>query len=200
MKAGKGKYILGSIFFAVVTLYLVHPFALGAIGRHLVVAEDPIKPADAIVVVGRDKQGQRIEYAANLFKQGVGGHLIISSRQIGWRTNEAEIMQRHARALGVPGDAILIDRDGTTPTVQAEHTKEVMVRQHLRSAILVSSSHHSAQVADAFKTVLNPVGISIKSAPVANQYFDPSAWWTTRKGAKIVFNEYWERLWSDMED
>ena len=200
MKAGKGKYIIGSIFLAVVTLYLVHPFALGAIGRHLVVAEDPIKPADAIVVVGRDKQGQRIEYAADLFKQGVGRHFIISSRQIGWRTNEAEIMQVHARALGVPEDAILIDREGTTPTVQAEHTKEVMVGKHLRSAILVSSSHHSAQVADAFKTVLNPVGISIKSAPVANQYFDPSSWWTTRKGAKTVFKEYWQWVWNSEEE
>jgi hypothetical protein len=70
MKAGKGKYILGSILFAVVTLYLVHPFALGAIGRHLV-AEEPLKSADAIVVIGWDKKGDRVEHAVKLFRQGL---------------------------------------------------------------------------------------------------------------------------------
>src|SRR5947209_3782141 len=126
MKAGKGKYILGSIFFAVVTLYLVHPFALGAIGRHLVVAEDPIKPADAIVVIGWDKKGDRVEHAAKLFRQGLGKRLIISGQQIRWRTNSADIMKQHAVVLGIPQEAILIDRDGTTPTVQAEHVSDLM--------------------------------------------------------------------------
>src|SRR5437879_10949183 len=126
MKTGKGKYILGSILFAVVTLFLVYPFALGAIGRHLVVAEEPIKSADAIVVIGRDKTGERVEHAVKLFRQGLGKRLIISGRQIRWRTNSADIMKQHAVALGIPQEAILIDRDGTTPTVQAEHVSDLM--------------------------------------------------------------------------
>src|SRR5437773_5970376 len=96
MKEGQGKYILGSILFAVVILYLVHPFALGAIGRHLVVAEEPIKSADAIVVIGRDKTGDRVKHAVTLFKQGLGKYLVISGRDIGWNTNEADIMKAHA--------------------------------------------------------------------------------------------------------
>src|SRR5437879_1754378 len=119
MKAGKGKYILGSILIAVVTLYLVHPFALGAIGRHLVVAEEPIKSADAIVVIGRDKTGERIEHAVTLFKQGLGKYLIISGRDIGWETNGADLMKQHALSLGIRDEAILVDRNGITPSVQA---------------------------------------------------------------------------------
>src|SRR5437899_6709399 len=150
MKAGKGKYILGSIFFAVVTLYLVHPFALGAIGRHLVVAEEPIKSADAIVVIGRDKTGERVEQAVRLFKQGLGKYLVISGRDIGWNTNEADMMKAHAIDLGVPTTLILTDRNGSTPEEQAEHVKDLLQLARLKSAVLVTSAHHSSRAKEAF--------------------------------------------------
>jgi len=199
MNAGRGKYILGSIFFAVVTLYLVHPFALGAIGRHLVVAEEPIKSADAIVVIGRDKTGERVEHAVRLFKQGSGKYLIISGRDIGWNTNEADIMKAHAIDLGVPATLILTDRNGSTPEEQAKHVKDLLLTTRLQSAILVTSSYHSSRAKEAFSHKFSLSQLSVVSAPVQG-LFDPNSWWTTRKGAKIVFREYWQKLWSDMEE
>jgi len=198
MKAGKGKYVLGSILIAVVTFYLVHPFALGAIGRHLV-AEEAFKSADAIVVIGRDKTGERVEHAVRLFKQGLGKYLIISGRDIGWNTNEADMMKAHAINLGVPATLILTDRNGSTPEEQAEHVKDLLQLARLKSAVLVTSAHHSSRAKEAFSHAFSSLQLSVISAPV-QPLFDPNSWWTTRKGVKIVFEEYWEWLWSDMEE
>jgi len=180
------------------TLYLAHPVLLGAIGQYLV-AEDILRPADAIIVIGRDKQGERVERAVELFRQGLGRQLILSGQQIRWRTNSADIMKHHAAVLGVPQEAILIDRDGTTPTVQAEHVRELMAQAGLKSAILVTHSYHSARAIEAFQTVLAQAGMAVMSAPVATTSFDPRAWWTTRKGAKAVFEEYWQWAWGASE-
>ena len=198
MNAGKGKYILWSIFVAVVTLYLVYPSALRAIGLYLV-AEEPIKPADAIVVTGWEKTGDRVKQAVKLFRQGLGKRLIISGQQIGWRTNSADIMKQHAVVLGIPQEAILIDRDGTTPTVQAEHVHKVMEEKGLKSAILVTSSYRSARSLDAFRSVLTPVGISVISSPSPTLNFDPGAWWMSRKSSKTLFIGYWDWIWDAEE-
>ena len=198
MKAGKGKYVLGVILVAVVTLYLVHPFALRAIGQHLV-AEEPITSADAIVVIGHDKTGERVEHAVKLFRQGLGKSLIISGQQVRWRTNSADIMKQHALALGIPQEAILIDRDGTTPTLQAEHVHKVMEDKGLKSAILVTSSYRSARSLDEFMSALTPAGISVISSPSPTHYFDPGAWWMSRKGSKTLFIGYWDWIWDSEE-
>ncbi len=198
MNAGQGKYISGSIFFAVVTVFLVYPFALRAIGQHLV-EEEPIKSADAIVVIARDKTGERVEQAVSLFKQGLGKYLIISGRDIGWHTNEADMMKAHAINLGVPPTLILTDRNGSTLEEQAQHVKDLLLIARLKSAILVTSAYHSSRAKEAFSHEFSLSRLSVVSAPVQG-LFDPNSWWTTRKGAKIVFKEYWERLWSDMEE
>src|SRR5260370_44174 len=103
MNAGQRKYILGSIFFAVVTLYLVYPFTLRAIVEYLVI-EEPI-----------------------------------------------------------------------------------------------NSAYNSSRAKEAFSQAFSSTQLSVVSAPV-QRLFDPNSWWTTRKGAKIVFKEYWEWLWNGMEE
>lgn len=190
--------ILFVIFVVSLILYFAHPVVLSEIGQYLI-AEDSIQPADAIIVIGRDKKGERVEHAVKLFRQGLGKQLIISSCQIAWQTNELDIMKQQVLTLGVPREAMLIDRDGTTPTVQAEHASDLMVRTGLKSAILVSSSYHSARAIKAFRSVMSLSGIKVASAPVATTIFDPGAWWKSRKGAKTVFKEYWEWVWDDME-
>jgi uncharacterized SAM-binding protein YcdF (DUF218 family) len=198
MKAGKGKYVLGSILVAVVTLYLVYAFALRAIGQHLI-AEEPIKSADVIVVIGHDKTGERVEHAVRLFKQGLGKYLIISGQNILWKTNSADFMKQHALTLGIRDEVILVDRNGKTLSVQAEHVRTVMEDKRLKSAILVTSSYRSARSLDAFMSALTPAGISVISSPPPTIDFDPGVWWMSRKGSKTLFIGYWDWIWDAEE-
>jgi uncharacterized SAM-binding protein YcdF (DUF218 family) len=153
------------------------------------------QPADAIIIIGLDKAGERVKHAENLFRQGFGKYLIITSGEIGWRTNAADIMKQHAMILGVPQEAILVDRNGAELLVKAQHVRDLMAEKGLKRAILVTSFYNSARAINAFRSVLDPAGIMVFSNPVQTSGFDPDNWWTSRKAAKIVLAEYFNWAW-----
>ena len=175
-------------------LFLGHSILLRSIAQFLV-AQDAPQPADAIILIGRDKTGGRVEHAVDLFRQGMGKYLIIAGWNIGWRTNSADIMKQHVMALGVPLEAILVDREGIELADKAHHVRELMQKESLKRAILVTSMYNSARAMIVFRSVLSPVGITVISNPTQASGFDPANWWRSRKGAKIVVSEYLQRAW-----
>ena len=54
--------LLGIFLATILTLYFAHPLLLGAVGDYLVV-QDALQPADAIIVLGPDRTGERVEHA-----------------------------------------------------------------------------------------------------------------------------------------
>jgi uncharacterized SAM-binding protein YcdF (DUF218 family) len=108
-------------------------------------------------------------------------------------------MKQHALTLGIRGEVILVDRNGTTLSVQAKHVRKVMEDKGLKSAILVTSSYRSARSLEAFRSELTPTGISVISSPSLTLDFDLGAWWMSRKGSKTLFIGYWDWIWDSEE-
>jgi len=176
-------------------------FGLGAMGRALIVA-DPLHPADAILVLGGEtREGDRVQHAVNLYRQGLAPWLVLSGTPMGFQTHEAEVMQRHAEFLGVPTSRILAVKH------HAESTREEagVVVPRLRDkgfhdVILVTSNYHTGRAKRIFEKAAGPDGPTFRASPAEDGYFDPDGWWTRRKDAKTFVYESMKTVWTAIED
>jgi uncharacterized SAM-binding protein YcdF (DUF218 family) len=82
--------------------------------------DPPPAPADAIVVLGnRPSLGddgeiapelrRRVERGVELYRQGLAPRLVLTGGPAGDGVVEAEVAARHARALGVPASALVLE-------------------------------------------------------------------------------------------
>jgi len=175
-------------------------FGLDAAGRALIV-EDPLHPADAILVLAGDtREGDRVRHAASLYKRGLAPLLVLSGTPVGFRTHEADIMQRHTEFLGVPADHILaVKHDSESTREEAGVIVTVLQRRGVKETILVTSSYHTGRAKRIFVKAAGPSGPRFLASPVDDGYFNPDGWWTRRKDAKTFVYEAIKTVWSTIE-
>ena len=176
--------------------YLAYPWCLTALGRALI-AEDPLHQADAILVLGGEtRKGDRVRHAAGLYQRGLAPLLVLSGTPIGFRTHEAEIMQRHAESLGVPADRILVVKhDSDSTREETEVVVPVLQSRGLKEVILVTSNFHTARAKRIFEKVAGPEGPRFLASPVRDGMFEPEGWWTRRRDAKTFVFEATKTAW-----
>ena len=176
--------------------YLFHPIYLSALGRALIVDDSPQK-GDAILVLGGEtRKGDRVRHAAGLYQRGLAPLLVLSGTPIGFRTHEAEIMQRHAESLGVPADRILVVKhDSDSTREETEVVVPVLQSRGLKEVILVTSNFHTARAKRIFEKVAGPEGPRFLASPVRDGMFEPEGWWTRRRDAKTFVFEATKTAW-----
>jgi uncharacterized SAM-binding protein YcdF (DUF218 family) len=176
------------------------PPALDAVGRALI-ADDPLHPADAILVLsGESREGDRVQRAVALYKQGLAPLLVLSGAPAGFRTHEAEIMQRHAEYLGVPSDHILtVKHNADSTKEEAEAVVPILKAKGLQEVILVTSNYHTGRAKRIFAKAAGPVGPRFWASPTDDGLFNPDGWWMRRRHAKTFFFEATKTIWSAIE-
>lgn len=126
--------------------------------RYLPLAQIPRAPV--IVVLGGgsrspdfprptaelNEAGDRLLYAAWLYKQGAAPHLLLSGGRAVWlgsgRVDEAEVMAQVLEMMGVPRAALWIE-DGSRNTYEnAGETRRVLAERGITEIILVTSAMH----------------------------------------------------------
>jgi uncharacterized SAM-binding protein YcdF (DUF218 family) len=176
------------------------PPALNAVGRTLI-ADDPLHPADAILVLsGESREGDRVQRAVDLYKQGLAPLLVLSGAPAGFRTHETEITQRHAEYLGVPSDHILtVKHDADSTKEEAEAVVPILKAKGLQEVILVTSNYHTGRAKRIFAKAAGPVGPRFWASPTDDGLFNPDGWWMRRRHAKTFFFEATKTIWSVIE-
>lgn len=187
----------GILVLAVLTVSL----GLEAAGRALI-TEDPLRPADAILVLGGEtRKGDRVMHAAGLYQGGLAPLLVLSGTPIGFRTHEAEVMQRHAESLGVPADRILtVMHDADSTREEAGVVVPFLQSRGLKEVILVTSNYHTGRAKRIFEKVAGPAGPRFLASPVRDGMFDPNGWWLRRRDAKTFTFEAIKTVWTAIED
>ena len=195
---GGKRLIWGALI--LLAMVLAAPVGLEALGRALI-ADDPLHPADAILVLsGESREGDRVQHAVDLYKQGLAPLLVLSGTPAGFRTHETEIMQRHAEYLGVPPGRILaVKHDSDSTKEEAEAVVPVLQRRGVKEVILVTSNYHTARAKRIFAKAAGPAGPRFLAFPVDDGLFDPDGWWTRRRYAKTFFYEAIRTVWSAVE-
>ena len=177
-------------------LYFFHPVYLTALGRTLI-AEDPLQKADAILVLGGEtRQGDRVAHAVKLYQRGLAPLLVLSGTPAGFRTHEAEIMQRHAEFLGVPAERILAVKHASDSTrEEADVVVPVLKSKGLKEVILVTSNYHTARAKRIFTKAAGPSGPTFLASPVNEDNFELEGWWKKRRHAKTFVYEAIKTVW-----
>src|SRR3989339_1596788 len=93
------RRILTILAVFLLVVYLSYPFILESAARFLIVA-DPLKKADAIVVVSGDSNGERIRQGAELYRQGLGKYFMVSGGDVYWEGTFGEFIRKKANAPG----------------------------------------------------------------------------------------------------
>jgi len=176
--------------------YLSHPIYLSAVGRALIV-EDELHPADAILVLGGEtRQGDRVAHAVKLYKRGLAPLLVVSGTPMGFRTHEAEVMQRHAEFLGVPAERILaVKHNADSTREEADVVVPVLRSKGFKEVILVTSNYHTARAKRIFTKAAGSAGPTFLTSPVHDGNFEPEGWWMTRRHAKTFVYESIKTVW-----
>ncbi len=185
------KKLIGLIVLVAVLLgaYYSYPSFLEGAARFLIV-RDRLEPADVIVVLAGDDNGERVEEAVKVYRKGYSQKLLLSGGPLAWNLTAAQWMRKHARTLGIPSTAILTQDRSRSTLEDVILCLPILKKYGFRSLILVTSPTHSRRAKRVFEKVCAGEGIKIISWPAQKSKFKLSRWWTRHEDTQLVIWEY----------
>jgi len=179
--------------FAVVAIRPVREPVLRAVGRALVVDNQPAASAD-VIVLSIDSDGAGALEAADLVKSGVSRRVAVVDGPPSTEANEfarrglpyedpAARQIRQLKLLGVT-DIEEISRVSGTES-EGQILPQWSDEHHLRSIVVVATKDHSRRLQRVLDRGMkgHPAHVILLAARYSN--FDPDRWWETRGGVRI---------------
>ena len=141
------------------------------ISKPLLLPEEKLVPAQAIVVLGYgppiDKQGKpspellrRVKKGAELYQAGLAPFLIMTGGNTYKDYYESAVMKEIAVGMGVPGEAVLEEREAMDTIGNARYTAKLMRERGWQSCIIVSSPYHLQRA----KRLFEAAGLRVQTA------------------------------------
>ncbi len=136
------------------------------------------RPADAIVVFaggvgesGRAGQGyeERVLQAVALYERGLAPRIIFSSG-LTFLLREADVMKALAVSLGVPEEAILLEREAASTVQNVAHTRAMLRAHDWKTILLVSSPYHMRRADLVWRKQAPEVTVIKTPVPVSGFY------------------------------
>jgi len=139
-----------------------------------------VPTADVIVVLGGGTEpaiyprsgveinsaGDRVLYAAQLYKQGKAGHLLLSGAEIDWLSDStsspAQDMATILKSIGVPEDALWLETRSLNTYENALYAKQFLQEKGIHKILLVTSAMHMPRAMAVFQKQ----GLEVIPAPV----------------------------------
>jgi uncharacterized SAM-binding protein YcdF (DUF218 family) len=181
--------------------YRILLLLLGIVGIGLpfmatpLIAQDPLHPADAIVVIGGDHKPDRVAHAVQLYEQGYAPIVILSAGNVVWEGGEqmaeAEVLRRQAIALGLPPEVILMEAESQNTRENALFTRQLSEAHKFKSLLLVTSTYHSRRARHIFLGVFSPDSTITISTQPAPPPFCSQCWLFFPDYTQTVFYEYY---------
>jgi uncharacterized SAM-binding protein YcdF (DUF218 family) len=158
--------------------------------------EDPLRPADLIVVLSGSIP-DRPRYAAELYHRRFAPRVLCASSQVpellaaaGRPMTQAEISAAVLRAQAVPDRAILVVNRSTSTYEELALVRDAMRAHGWKRVILVSSPTHLRRIRITWER-LNPRGglvAILRATPYSS--FHRDTWWRYERDLIAVQNEY----------
>lgn len=177
------------------------PLALFPFLGRLLVAEDPLQPADAIVVLAGSRVDRWLE-AVDLRADGFAASIVLSRGQResgedvlarrGIRLPDAADLARGAMIeLGVPAEAVTyLPEEPDSTAGEAAIVRRLADASGWRRIIVVTSKQHTRRARLAFRRELDGSGIEPIVRASRYDVADPPRWWRTRRGLRETLFEW----------
>src|ERR1017187_695178 len=188
LRLGAGLLLL------VLAAYFTRSLWLGALGRALVEDDGPAK-ADAVVVLGGDVWGARIETAARLVRAGFAPVVLISGVPVAYGVNEGDLAIPYIVRKGYPAEwFVALRNEGMSTREESFVLLRELRRRQVHSVILVTSDFHTARAARTFRASERALGyrLEMRVVPAPDRYFHAGSWRRNREGRKTALGE-WEK-------
>jgi len=183
----KNKLLLFLLVILLLPLFF-YSLILNNLANSLIV-RDKLLPADCIVVLAGDANGERVTQGVKLFNFGLSKKIMMSGGQLAWRLTAADWMQKQALFMGVPASAIITENQSASTRENALLTLPILKAQGVKSIILVTSPYHSYRAKKVFEKVFIPAGISVVSCPATQSDFKAKDWWKRHEDTQYVVHE-----------
>jgi uncharacterized SAM-binding protein YcdF (DUF218 family) len=187
---------------AVVLTPAVRTSLLRSIGRVLVV-DDPIGPAD-VIVVAVDAGGAGTLEAADLVRRGIAPRVGIFAEPPNPASREflrrglphEEAAARSARQLKSLGVNTIEQIPGSVEGTEAEGQvlREWSAQRRFQSVIVVSNADHSRRLRRVLRRSMRDHDVQVRVRAARYSTFDPDRWWETRGGVRTQIVEFQKLL------
>jgi uncharacterized SAM-binding protein YcdF (DUF218 family) len=166
---------------------------------HYLIVDDPLQPADAIIVL--DGGAERWLEGVELYREKVAPQIVLSPgmdrpaetrvRQMGIRYPvRVELAQDAMVQLGVPPSAIYILPKPVDNTAdEASETKAAAVSRGWKHLVVVTSKYHTRRTLFAFQREFRGTGIHIQVHGSRYDRVTPDGWWRSRSDLRYVVSE-----------
>jgi uncharacterized SAM-binding protein YcdF (DUF218 family) len=170
-------------------LYILRHPLMRLAGQQWVVNEPAIQ-ADVILVLGDDNYaGDRAAHAAELYRAGLAPQVVASGRLLRPYAGIAEMIERDLESRGVPAASIVeFSHRAANTREEAEALRGLVVSRGWKRVLVVTSDYHARRARFIFDHVFPP-GVTVRVSAAHDTEFDPSHWWETRLGQKILLSE-----------
>lgn len=129
-----------------------------------------VASSDAIVVLSAsllsdktltDESLRRALHGIRLYQRGLAPLIVLSGRERVSPPTEAEIRAKLARDMGIPADAILLEKAANTTREESMRIGELLLSRNARRILLVTESLHMRRA----KLVFERAGFQVLPAP-----------------------------------
>lgn len=128
-----------NIKIAIPLLVILGLIVIAVLVESFIVEEsDTPEDSDVIVILGGGDQG-RVQKAAELYKSGYAGKVLITPAGDRYNSEELTSIARH---YGVDEEDVIADTESTSTYSNAQETIEIMEDKDFESAIIVTSDYH----------------------------------------------------------
>jgi uncharacterized SAM-binding protein YcdF (DUF218 family) len=156
----------------------------------LVSGEPPVA-SDLMVVLGGGS-GERLETGLQLYRAGLAPVILVTSGS-GFPDQE----MRYLKEQGVPARSLVPPLRPAISTYEDALTiRQVVLRNNLKSILVVTSPYHCRRARLILKRVVGSLGVRITVTPSVTLYMDMEHWWRSHQGWITVPGEFPKLLWA----
>ena len=185
-------WLLLVLFFAIVfgVLYLLRAPLLRGFAEWWVV-DEPLEPAQAIVVLaGDNRHGERVRRGVELLQAGLAPRLVLSGTSLRANFSETKLMEQDALAMGATPDQLLLaPHDANSTVEEALALRPVLAQHNLRKIIVVTSNFHTRRARLIFRSIYQKRATLVQVSAAPDYRFRPASWWQDPEGFKLLWLE-----------
>jgi uncharacterized SAM-binding protein YcdF (DUF218 family) len=182
-------YFILAFCFMIIAL---HGLWLPFLAKFLIVNE-PLAPADVILVPSGNEEDLRITYAARVYKKGFSDKVLLSGRLSLEKETGINLGKIYVMSLGVPENAIISEMDSVSTVENALFSKRIIEERKFKTVILVTYPPHTRRSQQVFRRILpRDVKLIIACDPGS---FDEKNWWRNPETRRSVVYEYFSFFW-----
>lgn len=184
-----------AILVALVIAIIAFSVSIVAIGFYLS-PQDPLKPADAIVVISGGETFTRTTRGIDLYLDGYAPLIIFSGDALDPNSiSNAEAMEKIAiEEYNISRGNIIAEKESASTYENAINLKPIFEKLDINSIILVTSPYHQRRSRMTFQHVMGE-DFTIVNQSSTDEFWRKIAWWDNDRAMYLTFSELWKIIY-----